>query len=269
MHNPLNRKVRAQLLLTCAGVLGCGGAAVVGSATVSEADWRTWASPRPTPIEGAPRVTVSGIELRGPVAWTTGSRLSKEIALVELTATALLSRRDVEFVDRRRFAVAAEAERAGLPRPPGAPPAGVSRDVYASVTAEWLPIDDRRALLEIRLVDLESGLVRGATRATLPPSAGPVELSRSLVAGTLEVLDDLGELPAWPDRTELAGADVPVSDAAVRTFLAALAAEEMWNWDRAARGYEAAQADPAFYEAGAALARAARLRLGGTLAESQ
>ena len=43
---------------------------------------------------------------------------------------------------------------------------------------------------------------------------------------------------------------------------------ELWNWEEARRGYQAAAADPAFYEATAALGRTARLRLGGTLAES-
>jgi hypothetical protein len=48
--------------------------------------------------------------------------------------------------------------------------------------------------------------------------------------------------------------------------MAGLEAEERWDWEGARRGYQAAlAAAPGFLEAEAALARAARLRNGGTL----
>ena len=58
-----------------------------------------------------------------------------------------------------------------------------------------------------------------------------------------------------------------VLDPALQSFLRGLAAEESWDWEGARRGYQAAASDPGFFEAPAALARAARLRLGGTLGE--
>jgi len=48
-----------------------------------------------------------------------------------------------------------------------------------------------------------------------------------------------------------------------------LASEEAWNWEGARVGYQEAGAlESAFFEADVALARTARLRMGGTLGSS-
>ena len=55
----------------------------------------------------------------------------------------------------------------------------------------------------------------------------------------------------------------------MNAFFAGLASEEVWDWEGARAGYQAAEAlDAGFFEANVALARAARLRSGGTLGSS-
>jgi hypothetical protein len=97
-----------------------------------------------------------------------------------------------------------------------------------------------------------------------------VRLGRQIVAGALGLLDELGRRPAWRDplgdANSLATRGVPTG--ALEHFLTGLAAEERWRWEEARRGYQSALEVAPFYEAEVALARTARLRLGGTLAES-
>ena len=248
---------------------GPGGTHATPSAA-TEQEWRSLASERPAPLEGAPRVTISEVVLTGAYDWNAPGTVTPALGIAEIAAAGLLRRRDVDFVERRRFAAAAEAEREGRARRPGQPPAGVSRSVDFSATAVWLPTASTSSV-EVRLTRLETGDVVGATRVSLEGQPDPVTLARALVAGIVEVLDDLGRRPAWTDpMTAGVNATAPsrVSDQAQRAFFQGLASEERWNWEGARRGYQSASADQGFHEAVAALARAARLRLGGTLAAS-
>jgi len=253
----------------CAGSGGSGGAPVAPSAA-TEQEWRSLARPRPAPLEGAPRVTLSDVVLTGAYGWGSPGTVAPSLGIAELAVAGLLRRRDVDFVERRRFSAAAEAEREGRARRPGQPPAGVSRSVDFSATAVWLPTASTSSV-EVRLTRLETGDVVGATRVSLEGQPDPVTLARAVVAGVVEVLDDLDRRPAWTDPASAnvnATARSRVSDQAQRAFFQGLASEERWNWEGARRGYQSALADPGFHEASAALARAARLRLGGTLAAS-
>lgn len=262
-------------LLTALVLAGCGGAAGRGGGTgvATEAEWRELREPRPEPLPGAVRLTVSEVDFAGAYPWPEGARVGPSLAVSELVVANLLRRRDVHFVERRRFAA---AERRGDPAPPGRPPPGVSVSVDLGIVVIWLPTTSERASLEIRMTRVETGDVDGATRVIVPGDADPVAIARSIVGGTLEVLDELGRLPEWNDplapavgAAANAGGDSGVSTEALLHFLRGLAAEERWSWEGARRGYQQAlESDPAFREARTVLARAARLRLGGTLAES-
>lgn len=258
----------------CAGTAGSAGGSTEAD-VASEAEWRALREVRPEPLPGTARVTVSEVTLVGDVSWPEGTSVGAELGISELVTANLLRRRDVDFVERRRFAAAAAAERRGEPGPAGRPPAGVSRSADLGIGATWIPTSAEAASVEIRLVDMETGDVAGTDRLTVPRSVDGIGLARAMVRGALGVLDELDRLPAWDDPRALAGrsANVPaasgVSTEAMRHFLRGLAAEEAWSWERARRGYQDALAlEPDFYEARAALARTARLRLGGTLAES-
>jgi hypothetical protein len=194
------------------------------------------------------------------------------LGVSELVVAGLLRRADVEFVERRRFAAAVDAERAGAGRPRGSPAAGVSRGAELTATALWLPLSGGQAVLEIRAMNLETGAVVGSTRRTVPSDADPVGVARAIVAGVLAVLDELGRRPAWTDPLDEAAPDAyrpsRIHGSAVEAFLAGLGAEERWNWEPARRSYESASSSAGFFEAAQALARTARLRSGGTLGES-
>ena len=249
----------------------CAGTTAAGPSRVAtETEWRALAPPRPALLDGAPRVSVSEVEFLGAYPWTAGGTVSAALGVEELVVTNLLRRRDVRFVDRRRFSAAADAERRGVARARGQPPAGVSTSAEFAVTAVWITLGPGQESVEVRLAGMSTGDVVGATRVSVAEGTRPVALSRAIVQGILTVLNELDRLPNWEDPLASAndGDADSVSDEALRDFLRGLAAEELWNWEEARRGYQAAAADPAFYEATAALARSARLRLGGTLAES-
>jgi hypothetical protein len=137
------------------------------------------------------------------------------------------------------------------------------------VQAVWVSSGGGSAV-DVRLIRLESGEVVAGTRRALPEEAGAVRLGREIVALTVELLEELGRRPSWTDPKGNANdlATRGVGPRVLDDFLRGLAAEERWRWEEARRGYQAASADPSFFEAEAALARTARLRLGGTLAES-
>jgi hypothetical protein len=254
--------------VTLTAALGaCAGGSMAGSDTASEAEWRALRAPRPEPLAGAATVTVGDVQLLGAFPWPHDA-VPAPLALSELVTTGLLRRRDVDFVERRRFAAAAAAERAG-PRPSGQPPAGVSRSAEFQVQAVWLSTGAGSAV-DVRLVRLESGEVAAGTRRALPSGTGAVRLARQIVAAATELLDEMGRLPSWTDPLGSANdvARLGVRPSVLDDFLRGLAAEERWRWEEARRGYQAARADPSFFEAAVALARTARLRLGGTLAES-
>lgn len=258
-------------LLTGACGGGMGGAPEAPSApeSLSEEAWRALARARPEAMEGAPRVSVGGIEVLAEDPWDVRSPLDLSLGFTELVAAGLLERTDVRYVERRRFAEAVARERAGRPRPPGAPPAGVSPGVDLILAGSWSVLGMGQAFLDLRLNDPESGDTRRAWRVRTPADPDPVTLARLVQGALLAQLDSLGTLPVpAPRPVEAAAAPVPLQ--AVEAFFGGLAAEERWRWEAARRGYQDAirLAGGAFPEAEAALARTARLRLGGTLGES-
>ncbi len=270
---PRNRVLAAFLVLVAA----CGGRTSTGGGDpATEAEWRELRTPRPEALPGAVRITVSDVTFAGSYPWPGDARVEPGLGVSELVAAGLLRRRDVRFVERRRFAAAVAAERRGDALPAGRPPAGVSPSADMALAATWIPAGPGEAFVEVRLTRLETGDVEGTTRTVISRAAGPVELARSVVAGALDVLSGLDRLPEWDDPLASpapgganAEAGGRVSTVALRHFLRGLAAEEAWRWEDARRGYQRALADdPGFHEARAALARTARLRLGGTLAES-
>ncbi|MDA0328414.1 MAG: hypothetical protein O2958_05325 [Gemmatimonadetes bacterium] len=254
------------LLMSVTACASSGSGSPATDAT-SEVVWRSLAEGRPTPLAGAARVSVSGVEFLGSYSWAS-TAVSPDVGVAELVSTGLLRRQDVAFVERRRFAAAAAAQRAGVRPRPGAPPVGVSQSADYGLTAVWIATGSGQASVEVRLATMQSGAIAGATRVAVAQDADPVALARAIVGGLLEVLEDLDRLPVWDDPVAvqpLASRGTPPE--AIAKFLEGLAAEEKWDWEGARRGYQAA-ALPNFQEAAAALARTARLRLGGTLAES-
>ena len=265
---PFEPRRRYLPVLALAAAACAGGKAAPGSDTATEAEWRALGEPRPEPLEGAPRIAVGDVELVGSVPWPeVGVR--PQLGISELVVTGLLSRRDVDFVERRRFAAAVETERRGA-RPTGQPPAGVSPGADYLVHAVWIELDGTGGTVDVRLVHPTSGEVASSARRPLPPDADAVGVARGIVAGTLDALDRIEARPAG-DRPPAGANDPPssgVSFEALEYFLHGLAAEERWRWEEARRGYQAARRASDFPEASAALARTARLRLGGTIAES-
>jgi hypothetical protein len=213
-------------------------------------------------------VGVARIELAGTVPWPAGT-VTPQLGISELVVTGLLTRRDVRFVERRRLEVAARVEREGS-RPPGQPPAGVSPVADYLMSAVWAQLGDGASSVEVRLVQPGSGAVAASARQAIPAGADAVTVARGVVEGTLAALDRLSVRPSGdappPPANDPAGSGV--SPDALEHFLRGLAAEERWQWEAARRGYQSALAASDFPEAGAALARTARLRLGGTIAES-
>jgi len=242
-----------------------------GEDRATEAEWRALATARPAPLQRAARLSITGVELAEPLSSAGTRAVSADLAVEELVATGLLRRQDVHFVERRRFAAAAAAERGRAARPPGAPPAGVSPGAELVATAVWLPLTSSRSTVEVRIADAVTGAIRATARVELAARPALLPLARGIVDAVREGLADLGRLPPWEDPIAEAGGSTDgtdVSEDAVLAFLQGLAAEERWSWEEARRGYRAAAEASGFYEAEAALARAARLRLGGTLGAS-
>jgi len=266
---PSRGLARAAMALTIV-VAACGGAgsASSGGGTASDAEWQALSAPRPTPLSGAARVSVADVEFLGAYAWRGPGTVTASLGVAELVVTGLLRRRDVRFVERRRFSAAAEAERRGVGRARGAPSAGVSQSADYATTAIWVPLGTDQTAVEVRLTVLETGRVAGATRVSVASDVDPVTLARAIVTGVVDVLDEIDQLPTWADPLSSDQVTSGVSQEAQSYFMRGLAAEEIWDWEGARRGYQAAAADPSFHEAASALARTARLRLGGTLAES-
>jgi hypothetical protein len=217
-------------------------------------------------------VSVSGVELLGQLPWSFAPPVTPGLALAELVNAGLLRRSDVRFVERRRFAAAVAAVQAGTPRPAGAPETGVSEGAEFLASIVWIPLPGGSGQLEVRLSEAARGAVVGSRRAALPTTADPVATARLAVGTILATLADLGRRPAWSDPAadaapeQFVASGIPAS--AVESFLAGLAAEESWRWDAARTAYQTAATSVGFVEAEAALARTARLRLGGTLGES-
>lgn len=252
---------------------GCGGGSTtMASDAASAAEWQALREARPEPLTGAARVAVGEVAFLGPFEWNFPEAVDASLGVTELVVAGLLRRPDLNFVERRRFEAGAEAERLGT-RPRGQPPAGVSRSADFLARATWIPAGAAGSSVEIALVDPATGEVAATARRPVPADADPVLLARTIVAGIAQALDGAGRLPAWDDplseMNALASSGVSgVTTEALGNYLRGLAAEEVWRWEDARRGYAEAAKDPRFHEARSALARTARLRLGGTLAES-
>jgi hypothetical protein len=265
--------------LAVAGLAGaCGGAGVGAPGTpaaapaATEAEWRALAWPRPAPVPAATRLSLGEIGVLAEPQWPEQAGVSPSLGLSELVTTGLLRRADVHFVERRRFAEAAAAERAGTARPPGAPLAGTSPGAELVAQVVWAPLGAGRTSLEVRLVAAATGAVAVSRRSLAPADADPGALARLTVATVLGALAEAGRLPTWADPVPGAApvdySPSRISASAVESFLLGLAAEERWRWEDARVAYAAAAREPAFFEAASALARTARLRTGGTLGES-
>ena len=241
-----------------------GGAPASGSA--DDAEWRALALPRPEPLPDAPRVSVGDVTVVGPPG--SGPRVggvTPGLALQELVSLALLSRRDVRFVERRRFAEAAARERASRPAPAGAPRAGVSEEADLLATAAWTAVPPSPGRVDVRVAHAATGRIVATWSGALAPRAPLPQAARTMVAGLLAALD---EGPGRPGTAPPPDATARISDGAVAAFLQGLEAEERWSWDEARSAYLRAAGAEGFDEAGAALARLARLRMGGTLGRS-
>lgn len=266
-------------LLILGAIAGCGGGAGTASpggpapAVASRAEWQALATPRPQALDGAARVSLGSVRILGSPSWADGAPVDASVGIYELVAAGLLRRRDVRYVDRRRFAPAAEAERRGATRPAGAPAAGVSVSPDYTVDVTWSSVGLDSAYVDVRLTDGESGTTVKGTRVATTNDADPASLARATVSALLAALRDVGHLPSWTDPVPAAAprAFTPsgIPAAAARAFFEGIAAEDGWHWERARRAYQTALArgGDGFVEAGAALARAARLHNGGTLGE--
>ncbi|MGE0159052.1 MAG: hypothetical protein AB7T31_06525 [Gemmatimonadales bacterium] len=261
------------VLMAGTALAGCASTGPTPPRPATDAEWRALATPRPDPVPGAARLSLASIDLVGQPAWAIpASGVTPAFALSELVVAGLLRRGDVRFVERRRFAAAVAAEDAGIPRPPTAPPVGVSEGAELLASVVWIPLPNGDASLEVRLVQAATGVVAGTGRTTIPAGADLVSTARMTVGSILSTLGDVGRRPAWSDPvagsapTQLVPANV--SAGALGRFLEGLTAEESWRWEPARIAYQAAASSAGFFEAEAALARAARLRLGGTLGAS-
>jgi hypothetical protein len=218
------------------------------------------------------RLSLTGVELLADPPWSLVTSVPKSLALSELVVAGLLRRADVRFVERRRFAVAAEAERSGARRPAGAPATGISEGAEILASIVWVPLAGGQASLEVRLANAARGDVVATRRVLLPSDAEPVGVARQAVAALLASLREMDRLPAWTDPIPGAAPSAyvasGVSPRALEDFSEGLAAEEAWRWENARAAYQSAASSVGFFEASTALARTARLRLGGTLGEN-
>lgn len=276
-HSHHGSHVRALLqsavLIALAGCAGgtAGPAPSPHMGRASDAEWRALATPRPRPLDGAARVSVTQIQILGTAPWKLTAPIGTPLGITELVAAGLLRRRDVQYVERRRFAAAVERERRGEARPAGAPRAGKSPGAQYILSAAWIRLGLDSAHVELRLTDAQSGGVVKAWQARTANDADPTAVARTIVGSLLGALKQMNHLPSWTDPVSDAApstyraTSVPTS--AVDAFFRGVAAEDHWNWDEARRDYQAALSDAggSFVEARAALARTARLRLGGTL----
>lgn len=276
---PSRSSFRPALLLVSLAVAalsgGCAGGPSPGG---TGGGWDALLAPRPEPLQGAPRLTVSEFLIVASGSRGLESGADPGLTLSELVAAGLLRRSDVHFVERRRFSRAAERVRRGLPRPSGAPPVGRSPGAELILAGSWAPVDSGTAALSLRLTDAETGDVVRSWRVETPAEADPVSLARTTTGSLLSELDQMDRMPDWDDPLEARGtvvapstyrrAGVPVE--AVSSFARGLAAEERYAWEEARRAYESAleAGGEGFFEARVALARIARLRAGGTLGAS-
>lgn len=251
-------------------VAGCAGA---GAGSTPESVWRSYLEPRPEPLPGATRLSVGEFQLVPDGQWAVGTALTAAEGLQELVGTGLLRRRDVHFVERRRFSRAVEREQRGLPRPAGAPPIGRSPGAELILFGTWIPAGADSAALSLRLTEAETGVIRRSWSVGTPRDADAVSLARAATGSLLAVLDSLGRRPRWDDPVEpghtasrtFRRAGVPPE--AVEAYFRGADAEDRYDWEGALREYRTALdlAGQGFWEPGVALARVARLRAGESL----
>lgn len=273
---PSHRSTMTALALILAGCASAAGPTPSTEArAATEAEWRALRTDPVQPLPDAPALSVLEARIGGEWTGPGGQHAALAAGLTDLVAAGLMRRADVDFVERRRFGPAAEAERLGRTAPARQPPPGVTRSLDYMVQVTWLPLPGGDATAEVQLVAPGSGEVVEGTRTTMPRSSDPVFVARAIVETTLQLVDQRATRPPWQDplAAEMSGtanADGTsgVSHGAILEFLDGLAAEDRWNWEGARRGYQAAATSPSFHEARILLARAARLRLGGTLAEN-
>ena len=253
--------LRTMVLLPVVVASACvaGGGPPSAVVVAPESVWQRLNRPRPQPLADAPRISVAELVLLGS-AWPGESAVSPSIGLQELVAAGLIRRRDIRFVERRRFAAAVEREAQGRPRLRNSPPTGDS------------------ATLDLRLIDVETSAVVAGWRTTIPQGIDPTSAARTIVGSTVSALRGLGRVPVWSDPlvsdavdpapTTFTPSGVPAE--AVAAFLRGVEAEDRFDWEEARRGYQEAMeiAASAFFEPEVALARVARLRAGGTLGAS-
>ena len=260
----------ASIVLAACASSGGPSTTAAGAAATSESVWTSLNRPRPAPVPGAVRVTVSNLLLLHQ-PWSLQGPVTPAIGMEEIVAAGLLRRSDVEFVERRRFSAAAERERRGQPAPRGAPSVGVSPGAELILTGTWAASGPDSAALDLRLTDAETGDVVTAWRTMTPTNADPVSVARSINGGLLQALDEMGRLPAWtdPDPGSAPSAHQPtsISMTAVTSFLEGVAAEDAYRWEQARWAYQAAIdiGGSGFFEPAVALTRVARIRAGGTL----
>jgi hypothetical protein len=274
MHRPMRRLLSVLALLPLAACAAGAPASSAGSAAGSDAVWQALLRPRPTPRPGAPRVAIGQIVLGEERPWAIEAPIPAAVGLQELLAAGLLRREDVQFIERRRFADAAERERRGVARPAGAPPVGTSAGAELVLTGTMSPVLGDSAYLDLRLVEAATSGYRAAWRVGVPRGGDPAALARRIAGSMVAVLDSLRALPAWSDplasaaprRWSASGVPLP----AVESFFRGIAAEDVFDWEGARRAYQRAKdlGGAGFFEADAALARVARLRAGGTLGGS-
>ena len=260
------RRFRLALLFLSTAASACTTAG--GGGAAAAAGWEGLASPRPAPLAGAPRVALG--DLAAPEASGATPALSSADGLLELVAAGLLRRRDVQFVERRRFSAAAERERRGIPPPAGAPPLGSSPGAQLVLSGSWLALGDS-AFLALRLIDPATGVNRTAWRVGVPAGADPTSVARVVTGTLLATLNELGLLPASSEGAAPATyqpSGVPL--VAAEAFVRGVQAEDRYDWETARVAYQRAKelGGPGFFEPDVALARAARLRGGGTLGAS-
>jgi len=271
------------VLFATLGAGGCGGPpppAVPAPSELASASWEELARPRPEPLEDAPRISVAAFEVAVPDRGSDlPGDLGIETALQEMISVGLLRRRDVEFVERRRFIRAVRQVQQGRARPEGAPPVGRTPGAELVLEGRWEPARPDSVVLELRLTDARTGEERRAWRTAAPARADLPSLARAATGGLLRALSALDRLPEWDDPLEARGIeaappryrDAAVPAGAMDAFLRGLEAEDRYAWQRARRDYLEAIEEgepPVFFEAREALARTARLRTGGTLGES-
>lgn len=269
---------RAMILLTVAVASACavGGGPPSSLMVAPESVWLGLAQPRPEPLDSAPRVSVVELILLESAGIEDGA-VPSSIGLQELVAAGLLRRRDVQFVERRRFVAAVERETRGLPRLRNSPAPGVSPGAELQLAGSWIPAGDS-ATLDLRLVTVETGAVLAGWRTTTPLGVDPTSVARTIVGSMISALDGLGRIPLWTDPLVSAAFEPApttyspsgVPDEAVAAFFRGVEAEDRFDWEAARRAYQEAMemSSDGFFEPHMALARVARLRAGGTLGGS-